>query len=254
MNPVNISGNTFDKFLKTIDELYIYIHRDTITNTPFVSGILVFTILLVFLVTLFKISIIFLCFFLKWIFWDILVIIFKLFKYKCSILWKECCFNINYFKKVFKKMYTYNFYSYDKDVYGPIWIILIPISYISFIICNLIFCYFENYDKENKLKNVFLICIFYLHLFIEVYISLFYCVKDLFKHIKYTSLVFLLGCFNTLWLYLFSFVFDNDETFQFLERVARMIYLIYFLYTYIKSFRIVINYNMNSKYKVLFLF
>ncbi len=261
MNCTITDHNPFQNFMCSIDELYIYIHRDTINKdifSSFASDSLTTTIIMVFFITLFKISLIFICFFIKWLLWDILIIIFKLFKYKCSILWKECCFNINYFKKVFKKVYTYNFYSYDKDVYGPVWIILIPFLYISFIICNLIFCYFEKYlnnnsqddQKDNNIKNIFLICIFYLHLFIEVYISLFYCVKDLFKHIKYTTYIFLAGCFISMLVFLSSFLFIEEEKkdlFCLCQRSGRMVYVIFFICAYIKSFNAVKKYNMNSK-------
>jgi len=236
----------FQKFLYTIDELYIYIHVNILEITPYASDILLLTIFSVFLVTFFKMVLIFTCFFLKWLIWDIFKVVIKLFKYKCSILWKECCFNVNYFKKVFKKIYTYNFYSYDSDVYGKFWIILIPFSYISFIISNVVFCMME-YFKQNSIKNIFLIIIFFLHLFIEIYISLFYCIRDLKKHIRTTIFTYLIGCFFVLLLFAFSLFVSEKEIFKLLQRIVRTFYLIFFLWAYKNSLKEVISYNMNSK-------
>jgi len=251
------NGVAFDKFLLTIDELYIYIHRDTIKKKFYAIDALLITIVAVFIVTLLKMTLIFFCFFVKWITFDFIYMIIKLFRYKCSILLKEICFNINYLKKIFKKIYTYNFYSYESEVYGPIWIIIIPITYITFIIGNLIFCFYESYksnpsERDGFRKNVFLIIIFYLHLFIEIYISLFYCIKSLKKHIQTTSIIFCFGCINVFWLYGCSFINMERWQFSLLQRIARMIYIIYFLFTYTKSLKIVFQYNMNSKFFLTF--
>ncbi len=249
--------SSFTKLLNTIDELYIYIHRYNNEKTPFASDLIILTIFCVFFVTFLKMALIFLCFFLKWILWDIFVLIIKLFKYKCSILWKECCFNINYFKKVFKKIYTYNFYSYDRDIYGKFWITLIPFSYISFIICNVVFCFFEYFHQQiydNNYywtKNIILIVLFFLHLFIEIYISLFYYIKDLKKHIETTFKIYMLACSIVLMLYISSFFVSNKDFFQLLQRIARTIYLLYFLWGYRNSLKEVISYNMNGKSYIL---
>lgn len=246
MNNFN-NESAFQRFLYTTDELYIYIHRSNKHTQPYSSDILLLTILSVFLVTFLKMILIFLCFFLKWLIWDIIKIIIKLLKYKCSILWKECCFNINYFKKVFKKIYTYNFYSYDIDVYGKFWIIIIPLIYISFIIGNLIFNFMEYLEtKQTDLRNIFLVIIFFLHLFIEIYISLFYYIKDLKKHIFRTFYMFLIGCLIVLLLFSFTYFDPEMKNFQLVERIVRTFFLMFFLWAYVNSLKLVLFYNMNS--------
>ena len=249
----SISTGTFLKhFDITIKELYVYIHRenikDNIINQMFL--ILNFTIIISIIT---KLSIIFICFILKWIFCDLPKITIKLCKYKCFNLCKECWNNLQYLKKVIKKIYTYNFYSYDREIYGNIIIFIIPIVYISFIISN--FIYAIDIRSTEEESSIIFLTVFYLHLFIEIYCSSFHVIKDLMKHFKFTSLVFLLSNINIFGVFIVLSQIENYEItrrFEFYQRIGRLIILLFFIIMYSKSIWNIYNYNMNSKINYIY--
>ena len=154
----NNNLTTLGKFIDSINELYVYIHSNDQTKqleNKTISEILLVLIIGLFVISLFKLVLIFLCFFLKWFLCDLSCLTFKLFKHKCTTFCKECSFNFNYFKKILKKIYTYNFYCYDKEIYGKFLTVLIPMIYMLFIIVNVLFCVmkirnFNPVEIENE--------------------------------------------------------------------------------------------------------
>lgn len=261
--PVADSTISFlDDFANSISELYVYNHRNEVEDEHFFSKILLICIITVFIVSLFKTIIVLVCFFTKWLIFDFFCILGRLVKNKCLTFCKEMNYNRNYLNRAFKKIYTYNFYSYDRDIYGGFWCVFIPIVYILFIIGNTIFCLLRIEENLTMSKLAFtklmLIIIFFLHLFVEIYNALFYIIKDLKRHIKFTIGWFLLASLHIVWLFFVYLHFkeESQEKFEFFERLARFTYIIFFLYCYSKSISIVYHYDMNSKtfaqFKVFF--
>jgi hypothetical protein len=252
-------NNFLEKFEYTIEELYVYIHRrdlnsksdDELQQNKIL--LVIISILLLFLLA--KLILIFFFFILKWVICDIPKITLKLCKYKCFNICKECWNTLQYLKKVIKKIYTYNFYSYDTDTYGKIRAFIIPFSYIIFIISNFIYLNGKNNTDINKnsyFHSVMHLVVFYLHLFIEIYCASFYIIKDLLKHFKFTIISFFAFNFHLLCLYLILDNFGNAN-FQcsFFVRIARLFLLIFFMSLYSLSLRNVYSYNMNSKYNII---
>lgn len=248
------SKNFWEKLDCTLKDLYIYLHRGNekeIENLDGPNQILLVIVDLIFISLLAKLILIFFCFILKWIFCNLPKIATKLCKYKCSNFCKESRNNLLFLFKVIKKIYTYNFYSYDVEVYGKIIICVIPIVYILFIISNFIYVGLNLYNTEDKANKIISLMVFYLHLFIEIYCASFHMIKDLMKHFKFTVTAFLLSNLNILWVFI---VLDNtvpsDEdkcNCTVISRIGRLVYLLFFMTIYTKSIVNIYHYNMNSK-------
>lgn len=255
---VDHSENFFDdNFIKCINELYIYIHRDEHAKEDSLSNALIVCIITLFSASLFKTVLVLLCFFIKWLICDFFCILGSLTKHKCFTLCKQLGYSFSYLKRAGKKIFTYNFYSYDAEIYGDYWKVVIPLIYILFLLGNLLFSILVITELESLknrcFTNIMLIVVFFLHLFIEIYNALFYIIKDLKKHINYTVYAFTAGLLNLLWLYTLSFYLQNKgESFDVYRRIARLIYLIFFLVCYSYSLSKVYQYDINSTLIIIF--
>lgn len=233
----------------TIDEMYVYIHRKNISESNLINQIFLLLIFTIFIMILTKLSIIFICFILKWTFCDLPLITYKIWSNKCSNLCKEIFNNIIYLKKVCKKIFTYNFYSFDSSIYGNIIIFVIPVIYILFIIMNFIYAIdIRNFKKSCFYTQFIHISVFYLHLLVELYSVSFYAIKDLILHLKFTFFIFTIANLNILWLFLLLSNINYNETICFFaQRIARLILCFFFIGMYYFSIKRIINYKINSK-------
>ncbi len=157
-------------------------------------------ILVLEFIPLFKTLVIFLYFFIYISISKLLKFLINLISIKCSLksikCWDSEHFNIsNYFRKI----YTYNFYTFENKFVGTILIS----AYLFFMIINVTFVYFflRNIKEDCPKKDYFMkylhIFAFLSHSFIEIFCSFYYSLKkSVGKILLYSSLYFFI-CTST---------------------------------------------------------
>lgn len=244
----------FDNLFLIIQDLYIYCHLKDYNSTTDEEveqriAVIIMTILIaIFSFTVIKIFAIFLYFFFINITINFCKFCGTLIKKKCCInIFSEIKFSCIYLAKNLRKLYTYNFYSYENKAYGYF---IVPV-YLIFIIFNLMFAadYTQN-DKDKKMKTesikMLQFIAFELSIFIELVCCFFYLTRKLRKQFIFTLAAF---CFLnlviglTLW-YKLNFCDQDDEN---PRRVANLIFLFFYCFLFSLCFKKIFCYNLNCK-------
>lgn len=169
-------------------------------------------------------------------------------KYPYLTAFKNAMF---YLAKNGKKIYTYNFYVYDKKTYGAIFFV----SYFCFLISTFLFLYYINSElhipeKSNLFYIIHIIC-FQFNLLIEILCSTFYCIRNLVK-----QLFLAFGFFLTLNLFIFlaylcSYHYSNIYgSSKIYERVINIIICGVLFILHVYTLIVVITYDRKSNYSI----
>ncbi|MCQ2819221.1 MAG: hypothetical protein MJ252_18315 [archaeon] len=163
---------------------------------------------------------------------------------------------ILYLAKNGKKIYTYNFYLYDKIPYG----IFFFLCYFSFLIATFFFLFYIKketaiYNKSNSFYVFHVFC-FHLNLFLEILCTTFYSIRNFSKQILLSiGYILILNGFVFL-AYFFNRSLMNDYgSLDLLSRILNIIIYGFLLILHCYTFISVISYDKRSKsYKINLIF
>ena len=202
---------------------------------------------------LFKIVVIFIYFFLIQAIANLVSFCCSLAKAKCKI---NFCVNFKagciYIGKLFKKLYTYNFYAFDNTFAGTVFVI----SYFLYLIFSIMFVFSIMNQIENEEKtNWFYIChflTFEFNLLVEIMCVSFYNLRNMKKQFFLSLGYFILLNFLIIVTLLFQRllinvygVFEKDEP----RRVINLIFNLLFLVMYLTTILKLVKYDVNSKFR-----
>lgn len=244
-----------DSLCEIIQVLYIYGSLDDEKiNLLNVIKIFNYILLTIFCLNLFKLSII-----LLYYFWKCIVG----FKDFCKYCWrKKFCVNycvefknfLFFLGKIVKKMFTYNFYSYENKFQG----FVMYFTYFTFIIINLIFNLIKMYGSPKAFQELQFFA-FETTLLMEILIVSFYVTRN-FKN----QFIILLSSFVSLnsvigFGLLFKMKYSHLTTISvqefsgiscYLKTLANIIFLLYFTIMYIIALYEVFSYDLCSKFNL----
>ena len=192
-----------EELFSVVEDLYVYCHLNwVLTKSALIYTSVIMTILTVlFLITMLKMIIIFLYFFVFHFFINLFRYILSIFYRKFKInIWTDIKYICIYITRIFKKAYTYNFYSYENKAYGGITVSL----YILYLFYNILFTILsflislkEQDPTFNPMKKLFYIYIIALisHLLIELHCSTFFITRN-----KYFQFILVLVCFFAIFI------------------------------------------------------
>lgn len=245
-----------------IEEVYIYNHLSPkafeSTNDKKLDEYLATTIMCVlvaiFSTTILKMFLIFLYFFFCNTVYNICKFFVFVYRKKCLINLSAQCKNAySYLSKIFKKIYTYNFYSYENKPFGYV----IVIVYICFLLFNILYTteyiiILKGQKYDDIMFRGFHIIAFEFHIFIELICCTFYIYRKLWSQYKFILISYIglniLICIITFLKINYDFTDDCND---FIRRVAHLVFLIYFATLYFISFMRVKNYNLNCNIAIL---
>ncbi len=244
-------------FFTIIEELYIYCHLKIRSNTDPTKeqieyGHIIMTIIMsIFSLTIIKMLIIFSYFLIINTLYHTYNFCENSIKRKCKIncpiLFKSA---LLYLIKVFKKFYTYNFYSYENKIYGTI----ISLLYMTFIVFNILFSYqyTRNISEEIVYSlQILQIISFELNIFFELVCGFFYITRRLGLQYLFVISSFI---FLNIVVLIAEYIkvnncmdIDNDQP----RRIANLIYNAYFSLVLFGAVYKTYKYNLTCMYIVL---
>jgi hypothetical protein len=254
-----------------IEELFTYSHLAFFDDPETASsddiekymGRIIMTILIIiFSATILKMLIIFIYFFIINTFLSMIRFFMKLYKHKCCVnMFQECKFICDYFSKILKKFYTYNFYSFENKFFGT----MIVTLYITFLLFNIAFSVNDfilletggiEYEKYNSLEiknksfsfQFFHLLRYELQLFMECICGTIYLFPSFRK--QYYFIIPLFVGLNFL-IFGFSFIFESFELMDhhWSLRALHMIFLSIFICLYAYSWYKILKYNLSCTIK-----
>jgi len=241
-----------EKLFEITRELYIYCHlrihtsKDDAETEQDIATIIMIILIVIFSFTAIKVIIIFVNFLLINIIINILKYFKESIKKRCRInLVREFKIIFLYFNRIFKKFYTYNFYSYESKVYG----FFMVSTYVTFVVFNILFATFyalsDKTDDDLSLTvKIWQIISFEVSIFMELICAFFYLIRNSKKHTK-TVII----CFIILNIVIFSVMYlkqylllenDNDD----LRRIANLLFCCFFTFIYILAYKKTFDYNV----------
>ena len=249
---------TLSAYYDLIKNVYVYSHMKPFLKDPerqkleyfFIITVSVILIILILCVA-FKILVLFIYFLLIQTTLNFVRFICAVSKNKCNIFfWKKVKSACNRLSKIFKKLYTYNFYAFDRYYIGGLYIA----CYLLYLYVNFYFMLIIRAEIEEERKSDTFILIHFLTFQVNILIELicvsFYNIRSMVKQFI-VGLAFY-GLFNGIVLIVFAYqqlfiniygTYDYDEP----RRFANLILNAFMLIVNINSLRKLKNYDANSK-------
>jgi hypothetical protein len=260
-NPNYISpsfNSTVDKVFSIIEELYIYCHLknyndyspEEVEEDESIAKTIMIILIIIFSFTMIKVALISIYFIFITVLGNIGRFCGRIYRNKCNInILREIKFACFYLGKIFKKLYTYNFYAYENKLLG---ICLITL-YLVFLSFNIMFTFEfiviteEDIHEKPEYVKVLQIIAFELSIFMELLCCTFYTTRAIKNQ-------FLLVCCSFLGLnlvvigavyYKMNLPDPSDEN---PRRCANLIFLTNFTILFIISAVKVTRYDLNCNY------
>ena len=254
-----IIGDYYDliKNVYVFSHMYLYLidtKRQSI-EYQFVQAVLIIICLLAVAI-LFKVVVIFIYFFLIQAITNLISFLCTLCRSKCKV---PCCSNVKgafiYLIKLFKKLYTYNFYAFDSTFVGT----FLVVSYFLYLSSSITFSAMIIHEIEVEDKtNFFYIChfcAFQFNILMEVLCVSFYNMRNMKKQFCLSMgyffllnlLIIITLMFQRLLVNVYG-VFERDEP----RRVINIVFNLFFFIMYITTIIKLLLYNVNSKTLITF--
>jgi hypothetical protein len=256
----NNSSSFLDKIFLIIEELYVYCHlknytTEESTEDKTIAYIIMVILVTIFSFTMFKLALVSIYFFFITVGCNIGRFFVHLFRNRLKIdILKEFKFACFYLGKIFKKLYTYNFYAYENKLLG----ICLVTLYLVFLSFNIMFTA-EYMMIENKIGpeeeipeksdyvKVLKIVAFELSIFMELLCCTFYitrAIKNQFTLVCSSFLGLNLVVIGAVY-YKMNLPDPSDEN---PRRCANLIFLTNFTILFIISAVKVTRYDLNCNY------
>ena len=249
-----IIGDYYDliKNVYVFSHMYLYLNDiDRLTiEYNFIRAVLIIISILAVAIC-FKIVVIFIYFFLIQAITNLISFLCTLCRSKCKV---PCCSNVKgafiYFIKLFKKLYTYNFYAFDSTFVGT----FLVVSYLLYLISTITFSALIIQEIESEIKsNFFYVChfiAFQFNILMEILCVSFYnqrnMKKQFFLSMGYFFLLNLLIIITLMFQRLLVNVygiFEKSEP----RRILNIVFNFFFFIMYTTTIIKLILYNVNSK-------
>ena len=249
-----IIGDYYDliKNVYVFSHMYLYLNDiDRLTiEYNFIRAVLIIISILAVAIC-FKIVVIFIYFFLIQAITNLISFLCTLCRSKCKV---PCCSNVKgafiYFIKLFKKLYTYNFYAFDSTFVGT----FLVVSYLLYLISTITFSALIIQVIESEIKsNFFFVCYliaFQFNILMEILCVSFYnqrnMKKQFFLSMGYFFLLNLLIIITLMFQRLLVNVygiFEKSEP----RRILNIVFNFFFFIMYTTTIIKLILYNVNSK-------
>ena len=254
-----IIGDYYDliKNVYVFSHMYLYLNDiDRLTiEYNFIRAVLIIISILAVAIC-FKIVVIFIYFFLIQAITNLISFLCTLCRSKCKV---PCCSNVKgafiYFIKLFKKLYTYNFYAFDSTFVGT----FLVVSYLLYLISTITFSALIIQEIESEIKsNFFYVChfiAFQFNILMEILCVSFYnqrnMKKQFFLSMGYFFLLNLLIIITLMFQRLLVNVygiFEKSEP----RRILNIVFNFFFFIMYTTTIIKLILYNVNSKIILIF--
>lgn len=253
-----INESTFSDYYEFIKNVYIFSQvKPFLKDTErqkfeyfFIITVSTIIIILIFFV-LFKIFVLCLYFLILQSLINFTRFIRAVYKNKCNIIISRTIKNACYrYLKIFKKLYTYNFYAYDHFVLGGVQVIF----YLSYLCLNLLFMFnlTSELEKESKNSSYVLIHVmaFQSSILIEAICISFYNIRNMRRQfflgvtffVLFNILIYLAFLFQQLFINTYG-IFEHDEPRRILNIVLHFIIMTMNIATSVK----LCKYDVNSK-------
>lgn len=219
-----MNDNILYNFYDYVKSIYIYSHLKTYLLDKerqeieiYTNGILVGLSILFLLVSLFKIFVIIFYFLFIQAFSAFISFIIAIYKTRLKINFCSSFKNaLFYLAKVFRRIYTFNFYLYDNVIIGFVMIF----SYFFFLSISCIF-YYENYKLiQSTEKPKYYMILFYCHfesvVLIQLLCSSFYAYRNMKKSTLIAfGLFFIMNIILALGYKITNIIEDVDGSFEY---------------------------------------
>jgi hypothetical protein len=248
-----------DDIYSVIGDLFVYCHlknyneedaQDMTQDQNIAISIMVFMIFM-FSLIMFKVAFI--------IFYFVFVnVIPNVWRFFVKIVRKRCCMSFKteikytffYFGKIMKKIYTYNFYSYENKLIGFFMVSL----YIIYIIFNLIFTVeyiksdLKKEDKADYVKYEHIFA-FELSVIIELIVCFFYITRNFKKLLIWVSSSFIIlnGIIALVVVYKVNWLSPNEDP-ELPRRYASLFFSSYFSILLLLCLIRLIKYDPHCKF------
>ena len=251
--PILRANSILESIFSVIQELYLYCHLkiyDKNDKDNELANINMIIVALIFLCTMIKIVTIIIYFLVVNSILSIIRFFIDIYKRRCKcVCVSELKFFCNYLVKILKKIYTYNFYSYENK---PLGYFLVTV-YLIFIGLNIVFAieyrhnYTEEQDRPDYIK-ILQILAFEFSIFIELICGTFYLTRKVKKQILIVGPSFLFLNLVAIFaiVYKAAYLPDNDEN---PRRIANLVYVAHFSTLFVLSLIKVYKYDRNCNKK-----
>ena len=249
-----IIGDYYDliKNVYVFSHMYLYLidtKRQSIEYN-FIRAVLIIISILAVAIC-FKIVVIFIYFFLIQAITNLISFLCTLCRSKCKV---PCCSNVKgafiYFIKLFKKLYTYNFYAFDSTFVGT----FLVVSYFLYLISTITFSALIIQEIESEIKsNFFYVChfvAFQFNILMEILCVSFYNLRNMKKQFFLSMgyffllnlLIIITLMFQRLLVNVYG-IFEKSEP----RRILNIVFNFFFFIMYTTTIIKLILYNVNSK-------
>ena len=213
----------------------------------------------IFLVTLIKVFLIF-------IYFCVISVILNIYRNFCFLKNNKVCNDprrlcteiYRYYANIFRKLYTYNYYSLNKSDYliGGI----LNFIFFIFICSNIIYLIWDYYRDQIEIDNIYIIIYllsFETHLFLEILCPLYYTGLTLKESSIQATYFFLYSNCSSIFMFkkvvglvIISLNLHNDNITHIYDyyfmKFSHIIYVIIAIYLYAHSFKIIYNTDLNG--------
>ena len=249
-----IIGDYYDliKNVYVFSHMYLYLNDiDRLTiEYNFIRAVLIIISILAVAIC-FKIVVIFIYFFLIQAITNLISFLCTLCRSKCKV---PCCSNVKgafiYFIKLFKKLYTYNFYAFDSTFVGT----FLVVSYLLYLISTITFSALIIQEIESEIKsNFFYVChfiAFQFNILMEILCVAFYNMRNMKKQFFLSMgyffllnlLIIITLMFQRLLVNVYG-IFEKSEP----RRILNIVFNLFFFIMYTTTIIKLVLYNVNSK-------
>lgn len=208
-------------------------------------------ILILTLGVLFKTLIICLYFLLIQTLLNTIRFITKIPKTKCNIFICDTVKSIFlYFGKIFKKIYTYNFYEFQSILGGIFFVVIFCI----YLFTNVLFMFIISDEIENEIKSKQFIIIHFLvfetNILLELICITFYNIRHINKQMRLVIGYFIFVNGSVMLMFYIKRLWINNDGFiegDIPRRIMNLIFNVMFCLINIINFRNIAKYDVNSK-------
>jgi len=195
------------------------------------------------------------------VFYNIYINIMYFIQNRLCIRPKRMCQEIcSYLLKISRKIYTYNFYSYDKSDFLTAF--FLNIIFLAFISTNVIYVtmrfsiFLVDHDGSTTVdtaSQLLYLFAFETHLFIDIFCPIYYrgisfqrSFKLALLYFAYANIALFSGVFTNLF-------FTNDHFVKFLLKISHMAYIMIVSYLYARAYKTIRNIGLNDlSWKIYF--
>ena len=245
-----IFQNLSYEYVKDVD-FYNRIYDDTNESQSCIALFTLIILLSLFSFSILKNTVIFIYFFVVNFIISTYKCFLRCYKKKCETnCGKDTYQTYEYLIKIFKKYYTYNFYSYENKLYGTT-IILVYLLYLFVNFC-LIISHIRNNPQSSHFNFTDLIT-FEFDLFMEVFCTLFFIIRSKIKQLFISFLFFILLNVFVIFVVLMK-IFDIQIFCDYNRYILQLVYALFFGIIFGIAIIKIIRYDQNCKYNKFTIF